>query len=167
MNDELQELRNSGYKPVLVGPQPFSRDEILRNVAPAPDEETARFVAAIYADRRQAAEDSRPHEPNRRRYRRRLLHLQLALAGAAVRRRAPHVRRRTADGRGRPSLGPGNQSAGRLDRRDGVGVGRSSRDEQSTGFRKRSESAVVVSVTIRLAETVPVPASYFNLSDST
>ncbi|HWB86251.1 MAG TPA: hypothetical protein VG675_19055 [Bryobacteraceae bacterium] len=58
MNDELRELRNSGYKPVLVGPNPFSLDEILRNVDPAPDEETERFVAAIYADRRQTAEDS-------------------------------------------------------------------------------------------------------------
>ena len=58
MNDELRELRNSGYKPVLVGPQPFSFDEILRNIDPASDEETERFVAAIYADRRQAAEDS-------------------------------------------------------------------------------------------------------------
>jgi hypothetical protein len=42
---------------VLVWPQPFSFDEILRNVDPAPDEETERFVAAIYADRRQAAAD--------------------------------------------------------------------------------------------------------------
>lgn len=58
MSDELQRLRDSGYQPVLVGPQPFSFDEILRDVDPAPDEETERFVAAIYADRRQAAEDS-------------------------------------------------------------------------------------------------------------
>ena len=58
MNDELQELRKGGYKPVLVGPQPFSFDEILRNVDPAPDKETERFVAAIYADRRQSVEDS-------------------------------------------------------------------------------------------------------------
>ena len=35
---------------------PFSFDEILRNVDPAPDEDTESFVAAIYADRRQAAE---------------------------------------------------------------------------------------------------------------
>lgn len=58
MNDEIRELRNGGYKPVLVGPQPFSLEDILRNVDPAPDEETERFVAAIYADRRQAAEHS-------------------------------------------------------------------------------------------------------------
>ena len=32
MNDELQELRNGGYKPVLVGPQPFSLEEILRSM---------------------------------------------------------------------------------------------------------------------------------------
>jgi hypothetical protein len=58
MNDELQDLRNAEYKPVLVGPQPFSFEDILRNVDPAPDEETERFVADIYADRRQADEDS-------------------------------------------------------------------------------------------------------------
>jgi hypothetical protein len=60
VNDDLQDLRDAGYKPVVVGPQPFSFDDLLRNVAPAPDEETERFVAAIYADRRQAAENSSP-----------------------------------------------------------------------------------------------------------
>ncbi len=60
MNDELQELRKAGYKPVVVGPQPFSLEDLLRNVAPAPDEETERFVAAIYADRHQAAGNSSP-----------------------------------------------------------------------------------------------------------
>ena len=60
MKDELRELRDAGYKPIVVGPQPFSLDDLLRNVDPAPDEETERFVAAIYADRRQAAEDSLP-----------------------------------------------------------------------------------------------------------
>ena len=60
MNDEVQDLLNSGYKPVVVGPQPFSFEDILRNVDPAPDEETERFVAAIYADRCQAAEDRSP-----------------------------------------------------------------------------------------------------------
>ena len=58
MNNELQDLRDSGYKPVLVGPKPFSFDNILRNIHPAPDEETDLFVEAIYADRRQAVEDS-------------------------------------------------------------------------------------------------------------
>ena len=57
MSDQLRELRNAGYKPVLVGPRPFSFEEILRNVDPAPDEETDRFVMAIYADRRQATEN--------------------------------------------------------------------------------------------------------------
>ena len=54
MSDPLRDLRNAGYKPVLVGPRPFSLEEILRHVDPAPDEETERFVIAIYADRRQA-----------------------------------------------------------------------------------------------------------------
>ncbi len=58
MNDEVQDLRNAGYKPVLVGPQPFSLDDILRNVDPAPSEETERFIAAIYADRRQSENPS-------------------------------------------------------------------------------------------------------------
>jgi hypothetical protein len=60
VNDELQDLRHAGYKPVLVGPKPFSLEEILRHVDPMSDEETERFVAAIYADRRQAAENSSP-----------------------------------------------------------------------------------------------------------
>ncbi|MGO9258928.1 MAG: hypothetical protein ACLQU1_21795 [Bryobacteraceae bacterium] len=58
MGDELQDLRNAGYKPAVVGPQPFSFDEILRNVDPAPDEETERFASAIYADRCQEAGNS-------------------------------------------------------------------------------------------------------------
>jgi hypothetical protein len=49
MNDENQELRN---KSVVVHGHPHSIDEILRFVYPAPDGETERFVAAIYADRR-------------------------------------------------------------------------------------------------------------------
>ena len=60
MNDEVQDLRNAGYKPVVVGPQPFSFEDLLRNVDPAPDEETERFVAATYADRRQSAGQSSP-----------------------------------------------------------------------------------------------------------
>lgn len=60
MNDEVQDLLNAGYKPVVVGPQPFSFEDLLRNVDPAPDEETERFVAAIYADRRQSAEKPSP-----------------------------------------------------------------------------------------------------------
>ena len=57
MKDDLQDLRDAGYRPAMVGPQPFSFDDILRNVDPAPDDETDRFVAAIYADRRHATED--------------------------------------------------------------------------------------------------------------
>jgi hypothetical protein len=41
------------------GRNPFSFEDLLRSVDPAPDEETERFVAAIYADRRQAAGNSR------------------------------------------------------------------------------------------------------------
>jgi hypothetical protein len=37
MNDELQDLRDAGYKPIVVGQQPFSLDDLLRNVDPAPD----------------------------------------------------------------------------------------------------------------------------------
>jgi hypothetical protein len=55
MDDELQELRNAGYRPTVIGPQPFSFDTLLRNIDPAPDAETEQFVAAIYADRRQSA----------------------------------------------------------------------------------------------------------------
>ena len=58
MKDELQEILKTGYKPVVVGPQPFSLDEILRHTEAVPDAETERFVAAIYADRRQAANES-------------------------------------------------------------------------------------------------------------
>lgn len=60
MSDELKDLRDAGYKPTIVGPQPFSFDEVLRNVDPAPDEETERFGAAIYSDRRKAVENSSP-----------------------------------------------------------------------------------------------------------
>ncbi len=60
MNDELQHLRDTGYKPVLIGPQPFSVEEILRHVDPVPDEETERFVESIYQDRRQFTETSSP-----------------------------------------------------------------------------------------------------------
>jgi hypothetical protein len=60
MNNELQDLRSGGYKPVVVGPQPFSLEDLLRNVDLTPDDETERFVAAIYADRRKATENSSP-----------------------------------------------------------------------------------------------------------
>jgi hypothetical protein len=55
MNDEDQALTESGRKPVVVHPGPLSIEDLLRHVDPAPDDETERFVAAIYADRRDAA----------------------------------------------------------------------------------------------------------------
>jgi len=58
VNNDLEDLKSAGRRPLVVGPQPFSLEDLLRTVDPAPDEETERFVAAIYADRRQAAEKS-------------------------------------------------------------------------------------------------------------
>jgi hypothetical protein len=55
MNDENQALPEPGCKPVVVHPGPLSIEDLLQYVDPAPDEETERFVAAIYADRRDAA----------------------------------------------------------------------------------------------------------------
>ena len=60
MSDELHELRKGGYRPLVVGPTPFLLEDILQNIDPAPDEETERFVEAIYRDRREAAADSTP-----------------------------------------------------------------------------------------------------------
>jgi hypothetical protein len=60
MDDEVQDPRDAGYRPPVIGPRPFCFEDLLRNVDPALDEETERFVAAIYADRRQAAENSAP-----------------------------------------------------------------------------------------------------------
>jgi hypothetical protein len=48
MNDEHQ-------APAVVHPGPLSIEDLLQFVDPAPDDETERFVAAIYADRREAA----------------------------------------------------------------------------------------------------------------
>jgi acetylglutamate kinase len=56
MDDKIQALRDAGQKPVVVHPGPSSIEDLLRNVDPAPDDETERFVAAIYADRRDEAE---------------------------------------------------------------------------------------------------------------
>jgi hypothetical protein len=56
----LQALREAGYKPVVLHPRPSSFEDLLRSVDPAPDDETERFVAAIYADRNEAAELSSP-----------------------------------------------------------------------------------------------------------
>jgi hypothetical protein len=50
-----KELRKSGYRPVIVGPEKFSLEDLLRYVDPAPDAETERFVEEIYEDRRKSA----------------------------------------------------------------------------------------------------------------
>jgi hypothetical protein len=55
MNDENQALREHRRKPVVVHPGPLAIEDLLRYVDPAPDDETERFVTAIYADRREAA----------------------------------------------------------------------------------------------------------------
>jgi hypothetical protein len=55
MNDDTQALREAGNRPVVVHPgPPLSIEDLLRNIDPAPDDETELFVAAIYADRREA-----------------------------------------------------------------------------------------------------------------
>ena len=58
MSDDLRDRQDAGYRPVVVGPQPFSLEDLLRHIDPAPDEETEHFVEAIYADRHRAAHDS-------------------------------------------------------------------------------------------------------------
>ncbi len=55
MSDEVRNLLASGYAPALEGPKPFSLDDVLLAVDPAPDAETERFVAEIYRDRGRAA----------------------------------------------------------------------------------------------------------------
>ena len=47
--------RESGSKSAVVHPAPHSIEAILRHVYPGPDEETERFVAEIYEDRRRSA----------------------------------------------------------------------------------------------------------------
>lgn len=59
MIDDNQALGEATRKPVVVHPGPLSIDDLLRHVDPAPDNETERYIAAIYADRREAA-DTRP-----------------------------------------------------------------------------------------------------------
>ena len=54
MNDKEQ-IPETASKPVVVHPGPRSIEDILKYVDPAPGEETERFVAAIYADRRESA----------------------------------------------------------------------------------------------------------------
>lgn len=54
MNDEKEIVGEPGHEPVVVHPGPASIEDLLRPVDPATDEETERFVAGIYADRRGA-----------------------------------------------------------------------------------------------------------------
>jgi hypothetical protein len=60
-DDILRNLRDSGYGPSIVRKRPFSFEDLLRSVEPAPDEETEAFVATIYADRRDP-QSTRPPE---------------------------------------------------------------------------------------------------------
>ncbi len=55
MNTQNRILPGSVRTPVVVHPGPASIDELLRYIDPASDRETESFVAAIYADRRDAA----------------------------------------------------------------------------------------------------------------
>ena len=61
MSDDNKVLREGGSRPVVVHSRPaLSMEDLLQNIDPAPDDETERFVAAIYADRREAAAPSGP-----------------------------------------------------------------------------------------------------------
>ena len=55
MKDKNQTLSGAVPKPVVEHPGPLSMEDLLRFVDPVPDEETERFVAAIYLDRREAS----------------------------------------------------------------------------------------------------------------
>ena len=55
MNNDNQALGRAARSLAVAHPGPVSIENLLRHVDPAPDEETERFIAAIYADRRTAA----------------------------------------------------------------------------------------------------------------
>jgi hypothetical protein len=55
MNNDNQALGEVAHRLAVAHPGPVSIEDLLRHVDPAPDEETERFVAGIYADRRAAA----------------------------------------------------------------------------------------------------------------
>jgi hypothetical protein len=55
MNNDNQAVGEAAHRLAVAHPGPVSIDDLLRHVDPAPDEETERFVAAIYADRCSAA----------------------------------------------------------------------------------------------------------------
>jgi hypothetical protein len=59
MNDDIEAMQNAGHRPAVAHPGPPSIEDLLRSIDPAPDDETERFVAAIYADRREATRNSR------------------------------------------------------------------------------------------------------------
>jgi hypothetical protein len=55
MSNDNQAFGEAAQRLAVAHPGPVSIEDLLRHVDPAPDEETERFVAAIYADRRTAA----------------------------------------------------------------------------------------------------------------
>jgi hypothetical protein len=55
MNIDNQALGEGAHRLAVAHPGPVSIEDLLRHVDPAPDEETERFLEAIYADRRAAA----------------------------------------------------------------------------------------------------------------
>jgi hypothetical protein len=52
MKDDNKAIGQTAHIPVIVHLGPPSIEELLRHVDPAPDDETERFINAIYADRR-------------------------------------------------------------------------------------------------------------------
>lgn len=60
MNEEARIVQEGPDRPVVVHPGPTSIEDLLRNIDPAPDEETERFVGAIYAERRGAVAPASP-----------------------------------------------------------------------------------------------------------
>jgi hypothetical protein len=50
-----EENRESVSKPVVEHPQAHSVEGLLRHLDPGPDDETERFIEAIYDDRRKSA----------------------------------------------------------------------------------------------------------------
>jgi hypothetical protein len=60
VSDETETLRNRAGSPEVVHRGAASIEGLLQYIDPALDEETERFVAVIYADRREAAGLSSP-----------------------------------------------------------------------------------------------------------
>jgi hypothetical protein len=56
--DEEKSTIKRATKAAAGGSGPHSIDEILKRIDPAPDEETERFVSAVYAERRESAKVS-------------------------------------------------------------------------------------------------------------